>query len=512
MNEFLKSHYRKQSEPHVASVPCNSPLASVKGLRSGSKKFIHSPHSLQVDAKKLSLPPFRFYDIMKKMSNKQTSRTEKDSLGTVKIPKDAYYGTTTHRALKNFQISGLKAPQIFRESLGIVKLAAAETNTSLGLIKKNHGKALKKACEEFIGGKFENEFVLDVFQAGAGTSYNMNANEVIANRSNEILKAPKGSYKFIHPNNHVNMGQSTNDVIPTATRIAILFSTPELLKAAYALEKAFEEKAKKYAKTVKVGRTHLQDAVPVTFGQTFDAYREALKKSRELIAEASQKLQVLAIGGTALGTGINAHPKYKSQMIKTLTRLTGIKFSSAKNLTEGINNMNDFMNFSSALKSLATDLLNISETFKIMATGPKAGLNEILLPPVQPGSSIMPGKVNPSITEALEMICIQVCGNDKCVEMASQKSQFELNVFCPLIMHNILQSIKILTNGATMFHELCLEKIEINKEEIKKQFENSLCTATELVPKIGYAQTAEIVKAALKNKTTIKEELKKRKL
>ncbi len=446
------------------------------------------------------------------MSNKKTTRTEKDSLGTVKIPKTAYYGTTTQRALNNFQISGLHAPRIFLESLGIVKLAAAETNTSLGLIKKTHGKAVKKACEEFIQEKFEKEFILDVFQAGAGTSYNMNANEIIANRANEILKAPKGSYKFIHPNNHVNMGQSTNDVIPTATRIAILFSMPELLKAIHELEKTFAQKAKKYAKTTKVGRTHLQDAVPVTFGLIFDAYREALKKSRELIAQSSQKMQVLGIGGTALGTGINAHPKYRNLMIKNLTKSTGIKFTSAKNLTEALNSMNDFMILSSSLKSLATDLLNISETFKIMATGPKAGLREIILPPVQPGSSIMPGKVNPSIIEALEMICIQVSGNDKCTEMSAQKSQFELNIFCPLIMHNILQSMKILTNGINMFNDLCLKKMEVNEEVVKMEFEKSLCTATELVPKIGYAQTSEIVKSALKNKTTIKEELKKRKL
>lgn len=443
------------------------------------------------------------------MKKKATIRIEKDSLGQVSIPKDAYYGTTTQRALENFRISSTAAPSIFQDALGTVKLAAAESNTTLGLIDKKFGKVLIQSCKEFIEGKFAAEFTTDIFQAGAGTSYNMNANEIIANRANEILKAPKGSYKFLHPNNHVNMGQSTNDVIPTATRIAILFSLPSLLKATANLEEALKILAKKYAKIVKVGRTHLQDAVPVTFGQTFDAYREAIRKSREFIEDRSTQLQILGIGGTALGTGINAHPKFKSLMIKNLSNLTGIKFESAKNLTESANNMNTFMDFSSALKSLATNLLNISETLKIMVSGPKAGLNEISIPAVQPGSSIMPGKINPSIIEALEMICLQILGNDKTVELAAQKSQFELNIFCPIIMHNILESMKILNNGIEMFRTLCIEGISVNEKEVQHSFENSLCTATELVPYLGYEKTAEIVKTALKNGRTIKEEMRK---
>ncbi len=446
------------------------------------------------------------------MTKKSPKRTEKDSLGKVEIPRDVYYGTTTQRALNNFQISGTTAPQVFQESLGIVKLAAAKTNIKLKLIKKKEGDAIIKACHEFIDGKFKNEFVLDIFQAGAGTSYNMNANEIIANRANEILKAPKGSYKFIHPNNHVNMGQSTNDIIPVVTKIAILFSLPALLQAIGELEVEFATKAKKYAKIKKVGRTHMQDAVPINFDQIFDAYREALKKSREFIEETSQNLQNLGIGGTAVGTGINAHPKYKNLTIQHLTEITGIKFQSEKNLTESLNNFNDFLNFSSALKSLATNLLNISETFKIMASGPKAGFNELILPAVQPGSSIMPGKINPSIIEALEMICIQVFGNDKSVELSAQKSQFELNIFCPIIMHNILESMKILTNGINMFKNLCLKDIKLNIENIKTQFESSLCTATKLATTIGYEKTAEIVLSALKKNTTIKEEILERKL
>jgi aspartate ammonia-lyase len=444
------------------------------------------------------------------MIKKNNKRTEKDLLGSVEIPKNAYYGTTTQRAINNFQISGLTSPKVFHESLGIVKLAAAKSNIHLNLINKKDGEAIIKACEEFIEGRFENEFILDIFQAGAGTSYNMNANEIIANRANEILKAPKGSYKFIHPNNHVNMGQSTNDVIPTATKIAILFSLPKLLKAIAELESELNKKSKKYAKINKVGRTHLQDGVPISMGQVFDSYKEAIKKSREFIELTSENLQILGIGATAVGTGITSHPKYKDLTIKNLTELTGIEFKSAKNLTESINNFNDFLNFSSGLKGLSTNLLNISETLKIMASGPKAGLNEITIPAVQPGSSIMPGKINPSIIEALEMICLQICGNDKTIEMSAQKSQFELNIFCPVIMHNILYSMEILANGINMFTNLCLKNLQVNTKKIKDEIENSLCTATALTPHIGYEKTAKVVADALKNHSTIRKEVLKK--
>ncbi|MBI4231993.1 aspartate ammonia-lyase, partial [Candidatus Peregrinibacteria bacterium] len=277
-------------------------------------------------------------------------RTEEDSLGRIKVPKEAYYGTTTARALRNFQISGQTAPNVFREGLGLVKLAAAKTNCTLKELDEKPAKAIMKAAEEFIEGKFNSDFKLDVLQAGAGTSYNMNANEIIANRANELLKAPKGSYAYVHPNNHVNMAQSTNDVMPTATRIAILLSLPELLKSIGLTESSLEKIAKKYAKLIKVGRTHNQDAVPITLGQEFDSYAEALRKSREFIEERSIDLQTLGIGGTAVGTGINAHPKYQSLMIKILSLLTGVEFKAGKNLTELANNMNAFMNFSSSLK------------------------------------------------------------------------------------------------------------------------------------------------------------------
>lgn len=446
------------------------------------------------------------------MNNINKIRTEKDSLGEINIPVDNYYGAQTARAKHNFQISGTIAPKIFREALGLIKLAAAQTNSALKLLNYNKAKAILSACEEFIEGKFDSDFTLDIFQAGAGTSYNMNANEIIANRANEILGGKKGKYEFVHPNDHVNMAQSTNDVIPTATRISALLSLPGLLKNIATVEHDLEKIAKKHQKLIKVGRTHLQDAVPISLGQEFDSYKEALRKSREFIEHQSENLQILGIGGTAVGTGINTHPKYKNLMVKNLGKLIGLEFKSGKNLTEMTNNMTDFLNFSATLRSLATNLLNICNDLKIMNMGPKAGLAEITLPAVQPGSSIMPGKVNPSIPECLEMICMQVLGNDKTIEIACQKSSFELNVFCPIIMFNLLQSMEILSRGLKMFSGFCLETLQINEKRIKRLFEKSLCTATALSPKLGYQLTAEIVKSALQKRKTIKEEVLNRKL
>lgn len=440
------------------------------------------------------------------------TRSEKDSLGTVNVPLTAYFGSATQRALDNFHISELKAPNTFKRALGIIKLAAAQTHEHLGLLKKNQAKAIKQACQEFIDGKFDEDFTLDAFQAGAGTSYNMNANEIIANRANELLGGKKGEYKYVHPNNDVNMGQSTNDVIPTVTRLATLLLIPDLLKALAEAEKEFAKIAATHKSTVKVGRTHLMDAVPISLGQEFDSYKEALQKSKKFIETQSKELLVLGIGGTAVGTGINAHPKYKDLIVKNLKKLTGLAFTSGKNLTEVANNMNDFLNFSASLRSLTSNLLNISGDLKLMNMGPKAGISEITLPEVQAGSSIMPGKVNPSIIECLEMICMQTLGNDKVIEIAAQKSQFELNVYCPIIMKNLLESISLLTNGLKTLTSLALRNLSINTKQIRKLFEHSVCTATALNPHLGYDLTAEIVKSALKKEISIKEEVISRKL
>lgn len=446
------------------------------------------------------------------MKKAKTNREEADFLGKVMVPGTAYYGTQTARAKNNFQISHLKAGKVFKEALGIVKLCATETNNSLGLLDNKKAKAIKKAAKEFIDGKFDKDFSLDAFQAGAGTSYNMNANEIIANRANELLGGKKGEYKFVHPNNHVNMAQSSNDVIPAVTRLAVLMIIPGLLKEIKELEQELKKKEKQYGKIIKIGRTHLQDAVPITFGQEFDSYKEAISKSRQLVESLGKDLQILGIGGTAVGTGLNTDRRYKKLMISNLKKSTGINFKEAKNATEMANNMNSFVNFSAGLRSLSINLLNFMGDLKLMNSGPKAGFGEIKLPEVQAGSSIMPGKVNPSIPECMEMICFRVLGNDRTIEIAAQKSNFELNVMCPIIMYCLMESIEILTNGIRMLKDKCIKGLQVNKEKISKVLKNSLSSVTALVPYIGYEMTAEIAKSALKNNVSIKEELLKRKI
>lgn len=446
------------------------------------------------------------------MAKTSNIRQEKDFLGSISIPSNAYFGSHTMRALENFNISGLTAPKMFTKAIGTVKLSALLTNYELGLIKEKEKNAMQKAINEFLDGKFDNQFITDVFQAGAGTNYNMNINEIIANRANELLGKEKGSYSPIHPNNHVNMAQSSNDIMPTATRVAVLNALPQFLKEIIELEKTIEIKQKKYANTLKVGRTHLQDAVPISFGQEFDSYKQAISSSRIFIENMREGLKILGIGGTAVGTGITADPKYKPLMIKNLSKLTKINFTRAKNSTEIANNMTSFLNLSAGLRSLAINILNMCSDIKLMNMGPKAGISEIILPAVQPGSSIMPGKVNPSILEATEMVMMQVLGNDKTIELACQKSQFELNVYCPLIMQNLLYSIEIFKNAISTLNNKCLKGLEVNIKRTSDLFENSLCMATALVPHIGYELTAEIVKSALQNNISIKEEVIKRKM
>ncbi len=440
------------------------------------------------------------------------TRTEKDALGTIQVPQEAYYGSFTVRAQENFQISGLTAPSIFAITLGLVKKSAALANMKLGTLDKKIGKAIVQASEEFIEGKFDNEFTLDVFQAGAGTPYNMNANEIISNRAGEILGDSKGSYQKVHPNNHVNMAQSTNDVIPTTTRIAALFSLIELLQELNQLELSFKKLAKTHKDIIKVGRTHLEDAVPISLGQEFLAYADALHKDSEHIQLTSTQLQELGIGGTALGTGINTHPQYQKTVVKILSELTGIELKPAPNMVEAANNYNLFGNVSSSLRALALTLIRIANDLKLMNMGPKAGIKEITLPEVEPGSSIMPGKVNPSIAECIEMIGCQIIGNDAAIMMGIRGGQLELNVNGPVIMHNLLQSIELLTNGCNMFRKFCVDHIEVNKARIKKMFDESLCTGTALNPYLGYQVTAEIINEAVKKGKSIEEVVRSHKL
>ncbi|KKR25633.1 MAG: aspartate ammonia-lyase, aspartate ammonia-lyase, partial [Candidatus Peregrinibacteria bacterium GW2011_GWE2_39_6] len=361
------------------------------------------------------------------------------------------------------------------------------------------------AAHEFINGKFDAEFQIDIFQAGAGTPYNMNANEIIANRANEILKAPKGSYQFIHPNNHVNMSQSSNDVIPTAIRLATLMALKTLKIEAKKTILALKKKGTQFKTIIKVGRTHLEDAVPISLGQEFMAYASAITTTLKTLEESEKDLLTLGIGGTAIGTGINTHPLFQKTIVSKLTNLTHFKFKPASNLIETTHSMASLLKASSALRAMAVEINRIANDLRLLNMGPKAGIAEITLPEAEPGSSIMPGKVNPSIAECMNMICFQVIANDQAVSLGAQGGQLELNWFTPLIMWNLLFSIQILTNGLSMFHQDCIDGIKANSSQINHLFEHSLVTATALAPYLGYHQVALLVKEALKAKKPLRE-------
>ncbi|MEM3030824.1 MAG: aspartate ammonia-lyase [Candidatus Micrarchaeia archaeon] len=431
-------------------------------------------------------------------------RTEKDFLGSVRVPAEAYYGSFTARALANFQISGRRAPAVFIRSLALIKRAAAETNMRLGLLDKRLGNAIVRACGEVAAGKLADQFPLDVFQAGAGTPFNMNANEVIANRANELLGAPKGSYRFVNPNNHVNMAQSSNDVIPTAIRLAVLLSLPRLLAELALLEKSFRKKARAFARIVKVGRTHLQDAVPITLGQEFGAWADSLKADGKAVAGAGMELRVLGIGGTAVGTGITAHPRFRALIVKRLSSLTRLPLKPGKpiQLTQ---DMGAFARFSASLRALSLSLVRISNNLELLNTGPRTGIGEIHLPDVEPGSSIMPGKVNPSVPECVEMVAFRVLANDYAVALCTQAGQLELNVDTPLIALSLLESTELLSNACRMFRVCCVDGIRADAARCRELFEGSLVTATALNPYLGYSVMSALVRESLKSGSTLRQ-------
>ena len=425
------------------------------------------------------------------------TRTEKDAIGPFEVPADAYYGIFTARALQNFQLTGSSAPLVYIQSLGLLKEACADVNLSLGLLDKKIAKAIIQASQEFTAGKFDQHFPIDVLQAGAGTPFNMNANEIIANRANEILGKPLGSYDPVHPNNHVNLSQSSNDVTPTTLRIAALFLLVPLLTAVEALAKSFKEISLKHNNLVKVGRTHLEDAVPMTVGQEFRAYVTMLEKSRKRLMASSEELFEIGLGGTALGTGITTHPSFQKKVVAKLAKLTRFPLTPAEDLCETTSSMNAFVNVSGACRMLAIDLVKISNDLKLLNMGPLAGIAEITLPEVEPGSSIMPGKVNPSVAEAVHMAAYDVMASDYAIALAAQAGQLELNVMTPLIIKHLLSALQLLTNTCTMFKEFCVDGIVVNKKTVERFFENSLVTATALSPYLGYQVTAELVKEAL---------------
>jgi len=433
------------------------------------------------------------------------NRKEKDSLGSITVPANAYYGSHTSRSLSNFPISGQTNHYSLIKAVVTIKKAAALVNLKLGLLDEKKSKAIITACNEILSGKFTDQFVVDVYQAGAGTSLNMNVNEVIANRANELLGAKLGSYKFIHPNDHVNMSQSTNDVVPTALRIAILGELPKLTKSLNELSKALTGKSKEFSKIVKTGRTHLQDALPLTLGHEFGAYAKAIEKDIMRIKRVSNSFYEIGIGGTAVGTGVNSHPRYHRLMVQELKTITKLPLRSSGNLFESMQNAEDFLDLSSSFRTLSQTLIRIGNDLRLLSSGPKTGFAEITLPAVQPGSSIMPGKVNPSIIEMLTMVCFQVIGYDQAILLASQAGQLELNVFYPLIGHNLLEQMKLLTNAINVFTKKCVTGIKANKEMSDFWLQRSSGIAAVLNPYFGFAKTAQLVKESLKTGKSVKE-------
>jgi fumarate hydratase class II len=433
-------------------------------------------------------------------------RIEKDTLGKVKLPDDVYYGVQTRRAIDNFPVSGLRLPRRFIKAQGIVKLAAARANGSLGLIRWKILKAIEKAALEVIKGMHDQHFVVDVYQAGAGTSQNMNANEVIANRAIEILGGEKGDYGCIHPNDHINMAQSTNDTIPTSMYISSFEAVrDDLIPSLRELKDALLSKSREFDTVVKAGRTHMQDAVPMRLGQEFSGYAEAVNKDICRIQNASESLLALPIGGNAVGTGINAKPRYRRSVIKEIRKITGVKFKGTENLFEGIQNVSPAIELSASLRGISINLTKIANDIRLLSSGPRTGFAEIKLPVVQPGSSIMPGKVNPVMAEMLNMVCFQVMGNDTTIAYAAQASQLELNVMMPVIAHNLLFSIEILSNGISAFTDKCVKGIEADAKKCKDYADTTLAVATALNPVIGYASAAEVSKEAYRTGKTVKQ-------
>jgi fumarate hydratase class II len=433
-----------------------------------------------------------------------TTRIEHDSLGDVHVPAEALYGAQTQRATQNFQSSGLKPRQAFIWSMATIKRAAAEVNCDLGLLDNDRANAIIQAAQEVIDGKWNDQFVVDPIQAGAGTSHNMNTNEVIGNRATQLMGGELGEYR-IHPNDHVNMAQSTNDTIPTAIRLGALWRLDELLDTLNKLVEALNVKAAEFDDIVKSGRTHLQDAVPVRLGQEFSAYAKAVQRDAERIQYAAEGLRRLGIGGTAVGSGLNAHPEYHARMVQKLSELTGLKLYESDNLFESMQSMADAAAFSASLRTLALTLIRIANDFRLLASGPSTGLDEIRLPAVQPGSSIMPGKVNPVMAEMLDMAMFYVVGLDTTVAMAAQAGQLELNVMMPIIAHSLFEAMQVIIGAVHAFTEDAVRGLTANREKAEGWLAKNAIVVTALNPVIGYAQGAALVKEALKKDMAIRE-------
>jgi aspartate ammonia-lyase len=433
------------------------------------------------------------------------TRTERDPLGEKAVPADALYGIQTLRAAENFPISGLRPLPVFVDAVVWIKRAAALTHKETGRLDARLADALVQAADEVLGGKYRDQFIVDVYQAGAGTSHNMNCNEVLANRANELLGAARGTYAPVHPNDHVNMAQSTNDVIPTAMRLATLASLPALLEALSRLAGALLAKGEAFDAIIKSGRTHLQDATPIRLGQEFRAYGRTVERHRDKLAQAADWLRDLGIGGTAVGTGLNAEERYPALMVKHLRANTGLELREGSDRVQLMQSMGDIATFSGALRAYVLDLQKIANDIRLLASGPRTGLAEILLPAVQPGSSIMPGKVNPSIAEMVNQVCYQALGLDTTVAMAAEAGQLELNVMMPVMTHNVVFAMLIVGNASRVLAERCVEGIEADEAQCRYWLERSPALVTALAPKIGYAEAAKLAKEAVASGLTVKE-------
>ena len=433
------------------------------------------------------------------------TRIERDPLGELPVPADALWGIQTERARQNFPISNLRPHPAFVDAVIRIKKAAAQTHRETGRLDKKLADAIITAADEVLSGGHREQFVVDPYQAGAGTSHNMNCNEVLANRANELLGAKRGEYKPVHPNDHVNMAQSTNDVIPTSIRLAALSQLAPLTEALTRLARALLAKGKAFDAIVKSGRTHLQDATPVRLGQEFAAWGHTVERNRDRIGRSADDLRDLGIGGTAVGTGLNAEPQYPALIIKHLRAITGLELREGKDRVQLMQSMGDPAAFSGALRTYAADLGKIASDLRLLASGPRTGFAEISLPAVQPGSSIMPGKVNPSIPEMVNQVCFQVIGNDVTVATAAEAGQLELNVMMPVIAHNLLMSMMILTNATRVLAERCVDGIEADADQCAHWLERSPALVTALAPKIGYAEAAKLAKEAIAKNVTVRQ-------
>ena len=435
--------------------------------------------------------------------SKPSTRTEKDSLGLKDVPGDVYYGIQTARAVENFPISGLRAHATLIRAIAMVKEAAGEANRELGLVDAKTTNAIIRAAQEVQQGKWHEHFVVDVFQAGAGVSFHMNANEVIANRASELLGGKLGEYKHAHPNDHVNYGQSTNDVFPTSMRLAALLELEPLYAALDGLIAALRAKGEEFHHILKSGRTHMMDAVPIRLGQEFTAYAGAIKRAKQAIQQQSELLRELGLGGSAVGTGLNTHPDYREKAVANLARISAQKLTPVDDMRYAMQSNLAMSSVSSALRNLALEVIRISNDLRLLASGPNTGLAEINLPALQPGSSIMPGKINPVMAELAAMVSFQVIGYDTAVALATQSGQLELNVMMPTMAHSVLTSITIMTNMLRQLTDFCIKGITANQKRCETYAQSTVSLATALNPYIGYAKAAEIVKESIATGKTI---------